>query len=145
MGKRVLYQLKSCGRDKLCILSFLLPVIAGLMLNFLTDIDLTQLAEPEFAVLEGEFGSGEEKNWLEQMGTVKEYASEEALKKAVLEPAGNVLGIREQAASCRRCLPPRSVYILFRCPGYRLFSFSYCYPVSWLRWQVRLLGRQPAA
>lgn len=101
MGKRVLYQLKSCGRDKLCILSFLLPVIAGLALNFLTDIDLTQLAEPEFAVLEGELGSGEEKNWLEQMGTVKEYASEEALKKAVLEPAGNVLGIREQGAAFR--------------------------------------------
>lgn len=104
MGKRVLYQLKSCGRDKLCILSFLLPVIAGLVLNFLTDIALTQLAEPEFAVLEGEFGSGEEKNWLEQMGTVKEYASEEALKKAVLEPAGNVLGIREQGeAFCVIC------------------------------------------
>lgn len=101
MGRRILYQLKSCGRDKLCILSFLLPVIAGLALNFLTDIDLTQLAEPEFAVLEGELDSGEEKRWLEQMGAVKEYASEEALEKAVLDPAGNMLGIRKQGADFR--------------------------------------------
>lgn len=30
MGCGIWYQLKSCVRDKMCILSFLLPVIAGL-------------------------------------------------------------------------------------------------------------------
>lgn len=29
MGCGIWYQLKSCVRDKMCILSFLLPVIAG--------------------------------------------------------------------------------------------------------------------
>ena len=96
MGCGIWYQLKSCVRDKMCILSFLLPVIAGIALNFLGDVDLLDLAEPEFGVVKENLTSPEIRDWLEGLGTVKEYLSEEELREAVLEPSTSVLGIRQQ-------------------------------------------------
>ena len=96
MGCGIWYQLKSCVRDKMCILSFLLPVIAGIALNFLGDVDLLDLAEPEFGVVKENLTSPEIRDWREGLGTVKEYLSEEELREAVLEPSTSVLGIRQQ-------------------------------------------------
>ena len=41
--KGIIYQLKSVGKDKFCILSFLLPVIAAAALNLAGSIDLSSL------------------------------------------------------------------------------------------------------
>lgn len=37
----LLYQLKSVWKDKFCIMSFLLPVVAALTLNFVGSVDLS--------------------------------------------------------------------------------------------------------
>lgn len=43
--KGLFYQLKSVGKDKFCIMSFLLPVVVAIALNISDSIDLSSLGE----------------------------------------------------------------------------------------------------
>ena len=112
MGKGLLYQLKSCFRDKMCVLSFLLPVAAGIALHFLGEVDLLELAEPEFGVVKESLFAADIQSWLEEMGTVRVYPSEEALEEAVLEPSTNIMGIlpREDGISVIRAGDEQELY-----------------------------------
>lgn len=112
MGKGLLYQLKSCFRDKMCVLSFLLPVAAGIALHFLGEVDLLELAEPEFGVVKESLSAVDIQSWLEEMGTVRVYPSEEALEEAVLEPSTNIMGIlpREDGISVIRAGDEQELY-----------------------------------
>ena len=112
MGKGLLYQLKSCFRDKMCVLSFLLPVAAGIALHFLGEVDLLELAEPEFGVVKESLFAADIQSWLEEIGTVRVYPSEEALEEAVLEPSTNIIGIlpREDGISVIRAGDEQELY-----------------------------------
>ena len=63
--KGLIYQLKSVRKDKFCMMSFLLPVVVAVALNFVGSIDLSSLGEFQFGVVAHDTTS-EMKNWLEE-------------------------------------------------------------------------------
>ena len=48
------YQLKSVLRDKFCLMTFLLPILVAVALNFMGSIDMSSLGELHFGVLEND-------------------------------------------------------------------------------------------
>ena len=92
------YQLKSVWKDKLCIMSFLLPVAVALALNFIGGIDLSSVAEFHFGVLESDL-SAETIVWLERYGSVTIYKTQEELTTAINEPSTYMIGVRSDGDS----------------------------------------------
>ena len=86
--KSLKYQLKSIRRDKLCLLTFLLPIVVGLAINLLSGVDFDSLGETSFGVLEGQI-SQEAAAWLQASGTVTRYGTEQALREAVKAGTGD--------------------------------------------------------
>ena len=80
------YQLKAVRRDKLCILTFLLPIAVGLALNLLSDLNLSSAAEPSFGVLQDDLAP-EAAAWLQKHGAVTAYDTLRSLEAAVREPS----------------------------------------------------------
>ncbi|MEZ3470792.1 MAG: ABC transporter permease [Schaedlerella sp.] len=91
------YQMKSIRRDKLCILTFLLPILVGLALNLLSDLNFSAAAESAFGILKNDL-SAETVSWLRQYGSVTEYNTLEQLEAAVIEPSTQVIGILSDAS-----------------------------------------------
>ena len=88
----LIYQLKSVRKDKFCIMSFLLPIIVAIVLNFAGSIDLSSLGEFHFGVVS--YNTTDEINtWLEQYGTVTIYQTEKKLDEAIREPSTNLIGV----------------------------------------------------
>ncbi len=90
--KGLFYQLKSVWKDKFCILSFLLPVIVALALNFIGGIDLSSVTEYHFGVLENDL-SDKTISWLERYGSVTIYETWEDMTNAVNEPSTYMIGV----------------------------------------------------
>ena len=86
------YQMKSIRRDKLCILTFLLPILVGLALNLLSDLNFSAAAESAFGILKKDLAA-ETVSWLRQYGSVTEYDTLEQLEAAVIESSTQVIGI----------------------------------------------------
>ena len=91
------YQMKSIRRDKLCILTFLLPILVGLALNLLSDLNFSAAAESAFGILKNDL-SAETVSWLRQYGSVTEDDTLEQLEAAVIEPSTQVIGILSDAS-----------------------------------------------
>lgn len=91
------YQMKSIRRDKLCILTFLLPILVGLALNLLSDLNFSATAESAFGILKNDLAE-ETVSWLRQYGSVTEYDTREQLETAVIEPSTQVIGILSDAS-----------------------------------------------
>ena len=91
--KGLYYQLKSIRRDKLCILTFLLPVIAGIALQLLSGFQFSSLGETAFGAVRNEL-TAETTARLRQLGTLTEYETADTLTAAVLDPATQLIGIR---------------------------------------------------
>ena len=70
--KGLTYQLKSVLRDKFCLMTFLLPILVAVALNFMGSIDLSSLGELHFGVLENDLPP-QTITWLEQYGPVTAY------------------------------------------------------------------------
>ncbi|MCI8478504.1 MAG: ABC transporter permease [Oscillospiraceae bacterium] len=87
------YQLKSVLRDKFCLMTFLLPILVAVALNFMGSIDLSSLGELHFGVLENDL-SPQTVTWLEQYGPVTAYGTQEELVAAINEPSTNVIGVK---------------------------------------------------
>ncbi len=94
----LMYQLKSVWKDKFCIMSFLLPIIVALTLNFIGGIDLSPVSEFHFGVLENDL-SAETVSWLERYGSVAVYESQEELIAAINEPSTNMIGVKADGRS----------------------------------------------
>ena len=94
----LMYQLKSVWKDKFCIMSFLLPIIVALTLNFIGGIDLSPVSELHFGVLENDL-SAETVSWLERYGSVAVYESQEELITAINEPSTNMIGVKADGRS----------------------------------------------
>lgn len=88
----LIYQLKSVWKDKFCIMSFLLPIIVALALNFIGTIDLSSVGEFHFGVLESDLSTGTI-SWLERYGSVTTYKTGEELTAAINEPSTNLIGV----------------------------------------------------
>lgn len=90
--KGLIYQLKSVWKDKFCIMSFLLPILVAVALNFIGSIDLSSLGEFQFGVVDHGVTS-ETENWLEQYGSVTVYQTRDDLIEAINEPSTNLIGV----------------------------------------------------
>ena len=84
------YQLKSVSRDKFCLMTFLLPILVAVALNFMGSIDLSTLGELHFGVLENDLPL-QTVTWLERYGPVTAYGTQEELTAAINEPSTNVI------------------------------------------------------
>lgn len=87
-----IYQLKSVGKDKFCIMSFLLPVAVAVILHFAGSIDLSSLGELQFGITAGD-GAPEVEGWLNRYGTVTVCQTREELVSAINDPSTNLIGV----------------------------------------------------
>lgn len=90
--KGLKYQLKSIRRDKMCILTFLLPVIVGIAINLLSGISFQSLSETTFGVWENNI-SADAIEWLQSNGTVTQYETLDELREAVNNPSTQMIGV----------------------------------------------------
>lgn len=87
------YQLKSILRDKFCLMTFLLPIVVAVALNFAGSIDFSSLDELlSFGIMQEDL-SEQTIIWLERYGTVTVYTTLDELEAAVNEPSTNVIGV----------------------------------------------------
>lgn len=101
--KGLLYQLKSVRKDKFCIMSFLLPIVVAVALNFVGSIDLSSLGEFHFGVT-AKATTSEVNTWLERYGTVTVYPTQEELIEAINEPSTNLIGVEMSNGSIQTIL-----------------------------------------
>lgn len=90
--KGLLFQLKSVRKDKFCIMSFLLPIIVAIALNFVGSFDLSSLGELHFGVLENDLPE-QTILWLEKYGTVDANKTMDELTASINEPSTNLIGV----------------------------------------------------
>ena len=98
--KGLKFQLKSVLKDKFCLMTFLLPIVVAVALNFMGSIDLSSLGEHHFGVLENDL-SPQTVAWLERYGPVTSYETAEELTAAINEPSTNVIGVKADGASIK--------------------------------------------
>ena len=101
--KGLIYQLKSVRKDKFCIMSFLLPIVVAVALNFVGSIDLSSLGEFHFGVT-ATATTSEVNTWLERYGTVTVYPTQEELIEAINEPSTNLVGVEMANGSIQTIL-----------------------------------------
>lgn len=86
------YQLKNIRRDKMCILTFLLPVIAGIAISLLSGVNFHTISETSFGILKNEL-SDEAAAWLRLNGHVTQYETIDELQNAVSNPSTQMIGV----------------------------------------------------
>ncbi len=97
------YQIKSIARDKLCILTFLLPIVVGAAINLLSDMDFSAMNQVTFGIIQQDLDA-ESAAWLEELGTVAVFTDREALVQAVNEPADSIIGVVQSENSIETML-----------------------------------------
>ncbi|MPW25600.1 ABC transporter permease [Alkalibaculum sp. M08DMB] len=90
--KGIKYQLKNIRRDKICIISFLLPVIVGLAINMLSGVSFSSLSETSFGIVKNDL-SHKSVQWLQSNGSIAEFENVDELKASVLDPASEMIGV----------------------------------------------------
>ena len=88
--KGLQYQLKNIRWDKMCILTFLIPVIVSLFVSLMPGGDFTSISENSFGVAGRQ---GDIPEWLEQYGTVTGFADLEELKEGINDPSTQMVGV----------------------------------------------------
>ena len=101
--KGLRYQLKSVLHDKFCLMTFLLPIVIAVALNFVGAIDFSALGELHFGVLKGDLPI-QTVTWLKQYGTVTAYPTMEELTDAIKEPSTNLIGVEADGSSIKTIL-----------------------------------------
>ena len=101
--KGLTYQLKSVLRDKFCLMTFLLPILVAVALNFMGSIDLSSLGELYFGVLKNDLPP-QTITWLERYGPVTAYGTQEELTAAINEPSTNVIGVKADGDSLKTAI-----------------------------------------
>ena len=98
--KGLKYQLKSVLKDKFCLMTFLLPIVVAVALNFMGFIDLSSLGEHHFGVLKNDLPP-HTAAWLERYGPVTVYETQEELTAAINEPSTNIIGVKADGVSIK--------------------------------------------
>ncbi len=101
--KGLKYQLKSVLRDKFCLMTFLLPILVAVALQFMGSIDMSSLGELHFGVLENDLPP-QTITWLERYGPVTAYGTQEELAAAIKEPSTNVIGVKADGDSIKTAI-----------------------------------------
>lgn len=100
---RIRYQLKNISRDKMCILTFLLPIAAAAAVRLLAGFDFSAVTENAFGIVRDDLQE-ETVEWLLTYGNVKEFAEAEELEAAVLEPSTPLIGVLADGTGIRTLL-----------------------------------------
>lgn len=103
MMRQLKYQLKNMSRDKLCIMTFLLPVVVGMIINLLPAMNFRTLSEISFGSIQGDLPE-ETKFWLQSNGSLAEYKTMEELEEAVNNPATQMIGVLRSENGIRTIL-----------------------------------------
>ena len=90
--KGLKYQLKSIRRDKMCLLTFLLPVIVGIAINLLSGVSFQTMGETTFGVV-GSNITDDTVEWLQNNGVVVSYETRDELEAAVNNPSTQMIGV----------------------------------------------------
>ena len=90
--KGLKYQLKSILRDKMCLLTFLLPAIVGIAINLLSGVSFQSIGETTFGVVENRI-SDASVGWLQNNGTVVIYETFNELEATVIDPSTQMIGV----------------------------------------------------
>ncbi|GFI36535.1 hypothetical protein IMSAGC015_00696 [Lachnospiraceae bacterium] len=90
--ERLKYQLKSARRDKMCILTFLLPVAVGIAIHLLSGVSLQSISENTFGVWKNHMDA-DIVEWLQTNGTVTQYETLDELQTAINDPATQMIGV----------------------------------------------------
>lgn len=96
--ERLKYQLKSVRRDKLCILTFFLPVVVGIAIRLLSGVSLQSISENSFGVLENRMDA-DTVEWLGANGTVTQYESLTELRAAINDPSTQMIGVLQTGSA----------------------------------------------
>lgn len=86
------YQLKSIRKDKMCIISFFLPVVMAILINFMGSIDISSLGELRFGIVKDTLPLQTEQ-WLKSYGTVSIYQTENDLISEVKDIKTDMIGV----------------------------------------------------
>ena len=76
----------------MCILTFLLPILAGLALNLLSGISFSSVSETAFAAVKGNLTS-DTIIWLKSIGRVEILDNMQEFENAINEPATQLIGV----------------------------------------------------
>lgn len=90
--QRLKYQIKNIRGDKMCIMTFLLPVIVGIAINFLSGISLQSIGEISFGTVKNDLSS-EAMEWLQSIGIISEYDTVSELKDEINDPSTQTIGV----------------------------------------------------
>lgn len=90
--KGIKYQLKNISKDKMALLSFLLPIVTALVLGLLSEKDLVSATELRFAVFEDNLPIQLE-NQLSQYGNVTSFHTLDEVYKVINEPSDDTIGV----------------------------------------------------
>ena len=96
--ERLKYQLKSVRRDKLCILTFFLPVVVGIAIHLLSGVNFQSISENSFGVLENRMDA-DTVEWLGANGTVTQYESLTELRAAINDPSTQMIGVLQTGSA----------------------------------------------
>lgn len=94
--KGLKYQLKSIRRDKMCLLTFLLPVIVGIAINLLSGVSFQSMGETTFGVVRSNIAD-DTVEWLQNNGVVVPYETLDELEAAVNDPSTQMIGVLQTA------------------------------------------------
>lgn len=101
--KGLRYQLKSVLHDKFCLMTFLLPIVVAVALNFVGAIDFSTLGELHFGILKSDLPT-QTVTWLERYGPVTTYPTMEELMDAIKEPSTNLIGVGADGSGIKTIL-----------------------------------------
>lgn len=101
--KRLKYQLKNLRKDKLCLLTFLLPIVVGIVINVLPAMNTQTLGETAFGSVKNDLPA-EAARWLRENGTLTEYGTLGELETAVNDPATQMIGVLRSENGIRTIL-----------------------------------------
>lgn len=101
--KGLSYQLKNSFRDKLCMLTFLLPLIFGIFVNVLSSVEIDTIEEISFGIVKSDLTQDMSK-WLEENGNVSIYQNQNMLNTAVNNPSTQIIGVTNEAGQLRPIL-----------------------------------------
>lgn len=90
--ERLRYQMKSVRRDKMCSLTFLLPVVVGIAIHLLSGVSFQSISENTFGVWQNHMDD-DIVEWLQGNGTVTQYKTPEELRAAVNDPSTQMIGV----------------------------------------------------
>ena len=101
--KGLKYQLKNIRRDKMCILSFLLPILVGLAINLLSGVSFSSLSETLFCVVKNDLPENTIE-WLQTNGRVTILPDMTSLRNAVNDPATQAIGVLQDGDKIKTLL-----------------------------------------